>query len=94
MTIYEMGDKPKKIPCGLCRDDLWSEIIDESSQEDAHSRWSKHLDVTCHCGAVNIFCIQWTPYTVEMWELQAPEMDDPLEEALTAAERNQSLTRN
>jgi len=92
MTIYEM-EKPINIPCGFCGDDLWTEIIDESSHEDAHRRWSHHLDVTCHCGAVNIFHVHWTPYTVAMWELQVPELDDPREEALTAAERNQSLTK-
>lgn len=79
------------IPCGLCGDDLWNEIIDESSQEDAHRRWSQLLDVTCHCGAINIFYTVWTPYTVEMWELQVPEMDDPREEALTIGERNPTL---
>ena len=90
--IYRMYEKPINIPCGHCGDDLWTEIIDEGSHEAAHHRWSQHLDVTCHCGAINIFYCHWTPYTVEMWELQVPAMDDPREEALTASERNKSLT--
>ena len=91
--FYDIVDKHDLIPCAHCGDDLRSEVIDEGSHEDAHRRWATNLDVTCHCGAINIFYCHWTPYMIEFEELDTSniDFDDPREEALTASERNPGL---
>ena len=92
--IYEVidtSDDYNPIPCAHCGDDIRTEVVSEGSLADTLRRWSHHLDVTCHCGAVNVFYTHWTPYTVRMWELHVTYEDDPREEALTASERNPTL---